>query len=165
MKVKRILVPIDFSADSLQALELAVDFAQPYHAELVVLLVVEPISFVGPDFAGAQTGALADLLAEQRRNARAELARLEQRYFKRGVALRAMVATGPPAQVIVESAKDLKADFIVMATRGRTGFAHLLAGSVAERVVRTAPCPVLTMHGRARKARPARMPTKRPARA
>jgi nucleotide-binding universal stress UspA family protein len=160
MRIKRILVPIDFSADSLQALELAVDFAKPHRAELIVLLVIEPISFAAPDFAGAQTGALAELLAEQRRSARAELARLEQRYAKRRIALRAMVGTGRPSQVIVDSAKQLKADVIVMATRGRTGLAHLLTGSVAERVVRTATCPVLTMHGRARKARTARLPSK-----
>lgn len=164
MNIKRLLVPIDLSADSLEALELAVDFAKPYHAELIVLLVIEPIFFVAPEYTGPQTGALADLLAEQDRSARAELARLEQRYFKRGVALRAVVATGAPAQVIVESAKQLKADAIVMATRGRTGLAHLLTGSVAERVVRTAPCPVLTMHGRARKPRAVRLPSKQPKR-
>ncbi len=64
-----------------------------------------------------------------------------------------MVATGPPALLIVDTAKDVRADLLVMGTHGRTGVAHILIGSVAEKVVRTAQCPVLTVRGAGRKRR------------
>jgi nucleotide-binding universal stress UspA family protein len=149
MKIKRILVPIDFSPQSLQALDFAVDLAKPFRAALHVLLVIEPVAYVVPDYAGAQNAALVEVLEEQRRSGRAELARLGKRYAKRGVALRTLLQTGQPYQVIADEARRSKADLIVMATHGRTGLSRLLTGSVAERVVRTATCPVLTLHARA----------------
>jgi nucleotide-binding universal stress UspA family protein len=69
--------------------------------------------------------------------------------------------TGTPAVVIASAAKKLKADLIVMSTHGRTGLSHLLLGSVAEKVVRTAPCPVLTVPGSALKTRRKRKRAKR----
>ena len=156
MKIKRILVPIDFSPGSLQALEFAVSLAKPFMAELVLLFVIEPVLYLVPDYAGAQSAALADALDAQRRTARAEFARLERRYGKRGLKLRALLETGRASQTIADTAKRLKVGIIVMATHGRTGVSHLLMGSVAERVVRTAPCPVLTLH-----ASPVRRATKR----
>jgi nucleotide-binding universal stress UspA family protein len=156
MRFKRIVVPVDFSASSLHALEFAADLAKPVDAELVVLFVIEPVLYVVPDDAGAQGGALAQLASDQRRSANAELARIQRRYARRGLRVRAEVQNGVPPRVIVETAKRLKANLIVMATHGRSGVSRLLMGSVAERVVRTATCPVLTLHASAAPAKPKR---------
>jgi nucleotide-binding universal stress UspA family protein len=154
MVLKRILVPVDFSANSLEALDYGFAFAKPFKATLAVLFVVEPIYYTVPDFTGGASAALGGLLDEQLRTARTQLRKLEQRYQKRGVKLRALLQTGTPAHAIAETARQIKADLIIMATHGRTGVAHLLLGSVAERVVRAATCPVLTLHpGQGRRGR------------
>jgi len=136
-KVKRILAPVDFSEASLAGLDYAAAIGEHFDAELVVLFVVEPVRFPGD----------RDALAEhEQRVGRRELSRLEQRFRDRPLRYRALLQTGAPPQVIVEQAERLGADLIVMATHGRTGLSHLLLGSVAEKVVRSARCPVLTVH-------------------
>lgn len=155
MKIKRILVPVDFSANSHEALDYAADLAKPFKAELVAMFVIEPIYYAAPDYAGVSSSILSGLIDEQRRSAREQLARLEKQFSKRRIALRTVMQTGTPYQVIVDGAKRLKADLIVMATHGRTGVSHLLMGSVSERVVRTATCPVLTLHAGQKRRRPA----------
>ena len=85
------------------------------------------------------------MIEEQRASATQQLARLQARYAKRQIKLRTLLQTGTPYQAIVDTAKAVKAGLIVMSTHGRTGMKHLLLGSTAERVVRTAACPVLTM--------------------
>jgi len=155
MAIKRILVPTDFSEGSLQAIEYAIDLAQPTVAELIVLFVVEPVYYATPaDLYGASAN-LAMLLEEQQRIGRAQLARLGKRLAQRRARFRTMIETGTPYQLITDTAAKLKADLIVMATHGRTGLSHVLLGSVTEKVVRTAACPVLTLRGRpaARKTR------------
>ncbi len=148
MNIERILVPIDFSPHSLRALDYAAELAKPFQAELVALTVVEPIPYAmaGDIYTGAaaQAGALLD---EQMRAGRDQQLRLSEEFKKRGIELRTVLQTGIPYRVIVDTAKDLQADLIVMATHGRTGLSHLLIGSVTERVVRTAACPVLTLRG------------------
>jgi nucleotide-binding universal stress UspA family protein len=146
--MKRILVPIDFSGPSLHALEYAVDLAKSVKAELSVCFVVEPIYYAVPDISG-EGMAMAALMDDQRRSAVAQLAELQRRYAKRGVKLATSVVTGVASEAIGSVAKKVKTDLIVIATHGRTGLSHLLMGSVAERVVRTAPCPVLTVRAKA----------------
>ena len=145
MTIKRILVPVDFSPNSLHALDYAVDFAKAFKATVAVLFVVEPIAYAIPDFAGG-AAMIGGLLEQQQRSGRMQLRRLEERYAKRRVRLRALLQTGSAYQAIADTARQTKADLIVMATHGRTGLSHLLLGSVAERVVRAATCPVLTLH-------------------
>ena len=142
MRIKRILVPVDFSANSLHALDYAVEFAKPAKAELIVISVIEPLYYAMSEFAAPPVGELLD---EQRRQSRARVERLEASYAKRKVRLRALLQVGRPYEVIADAAKRLKADLIVMATHGRTGVSRLLLGSVAERVVRIAACPVVTV--------------------
>ena len=141
MTIRRILVPVDFSAASLQALDYAVELAQPLRAALTVLFVVEPLYSAG-DF--------GVLLEEQQRLGHAELARLQARLKQRRVPCRTVMGRGTPYQVITDEAHRGRADLIVMATHGRTGLSHLVMGSVAAKVVRTARCPVLTLHPRGR---------------
>ncbi len=157
--IKRILVPIDFSDTSLQALDYAIEFGKPFKAEIVVLFVVEPVYYATPADLYGPSANLGMLLDEQRRIGREQLARLGEDLKKRKVDARTVLQTGTPYDVIVNAAKKLKADIIVMATHGRTGFSHMLMGSVAEKVVRTAACPVITVRGskvRGRKRAPAK---------
>ena len=85
------------------------------------------------------------MLEEQLKIGRARLAKLAERLRRRRIAARTLLESGVPYQVIVDTARRARADMIIMATHGRTGFAHLLLGSVTEKVVRTATCPVLTL--------------------
>lgn len=150
--MKRILVPVDFSKPAVRALDYAVDLAKRLGADVTACFVVEPIYFAVPYIDG-QSAAMEALIADQRRNAMAQLSRLRHRYSARGVNLATYVADGIVAEAIAAVATRLKADLIVIATHGRTGLSHLLLGSVAERVVRGAPCPVLTVRATARISR------------
>jgi universal stress protein A len=160
MAVKRILIPIDFSADSLHALTYARDFAKRFGAELLILHVVDQTYLASAPELSVANPELGKLLEEQWRNASVQTERLGADLQKRGQRFRTIVKRGAPSQVIVDTAKRSGADLIVMATHGRTGLAHVLIGSVAERVVRSAHCAVLTVRRTASK--PAK-PTKRKA--
>ncbi|HZO82998.1 MAG TPA: universal stress protein [Candidatus Binataceae bacterium] len=139
MKLRRILVPTDFSAASLRALDYAVDFARSPDIELLLINVVEPIRntrFI-PD--------VSALLENRRSEAAEQLSRLEARIKQRHRKCRSEVHFGIPYEVIPNVAKKSKADMIIIATHGHTGLRHLFLGSVTERVVRLAQCPVLTI--------------------
>jgi nucleotide-binding universal stress UspA family protein len=155
MTIRRIFVPIDFSDSSKRALNYAIDLGGVLGADLTVLYVAEPIYFATPGDLYGTSANLGMLLEEQRRSARQELSKLAARLEKRGVRVKTVLGTGVPHEVIVETAKARKADLIVMATHGRGGLTHLLMGSVSEKVVRSATCPVLTMRAGATKKRPA----------
>ncbi|MCX8072498.1 MAG: universal stress protein [Candidatus Binatia bacterium] len=145
MQLKKILVPVDFSKDSLRAAEYARNFAAPFKAQLVLLHVIEPIYYASPADMYAASPNLALLIEEQRKAAEAQLQDLATKFANQGAKVQTLIKSGSPAQVIADTAKRIKADLIIMATHGRTGLAHALLGSVAERVVRLAPCPVLTV--------------------
>jgi len=148
MIIKRIVVPVDFSEPSLAALRYAVELNQRCGATLLVVFVVEVIYYAAEN--------VGRLLEEQCRQAEAELARLKSNLARQGVTVQTMVETGPPSLAIVDCARRRAADLIVMATHGRTGLSHLLMGSVAEKVVRTAACPVLTVPAGAPRRRAAK---------
>ncbi len=148
MKIRRVLAPTDLSPPSLAALDDAVDLARRFGAELILLYVHEP-PFVGPDPDPYVVSPSFQLLfAEQRRVVSAQMTALQRRLSKRHAKCRAVIGEGGPSAEILATARRLKADLIVMATRGRSGAKRLLLGSVAERVVRGAPCPVLTLRAR-----------------
>jgi len=136
MTIKRILVPVDLSEPSIQALDYAVDLATFFKARLVIVFVAEPLYYAGD---------LGLFVEEQQRLGREQLTLLEQRVRKRGRTCETLLLRGTPYQTISDTARRQAADLIVMGTHGRTGLSHVVMGSVADRVVRTAPCPVLTV--------------------
>ena len=155
MLVKRILVPVDFSKDSLNAVAYAAEFAQPFGAELLLLYVVEPIYYATPTDPYAVNANVATLIEEQRRLGEQQLARIGADLEKKGHRFRVLIKSGSPPQQITDTAKRQRANLIIMATHGRTGLAHMFMGSVAEKVVRTASCPVLTVRAAAKQRRKA----------
>jgi nucleotide-binding universal stress UspA family protein len=156
-RFRRILVPYDFSDAARAALGVASDLAAAHRGRLTVLHVVAltPL-YPGPDTA-AWAMPEAELMASERQHLEAEVARVTRR---RGVRAACRVVLGVPYQRIIEAARD--ADVVVMGTAGRTGVARLVIGSVAERVVRHAPVPVLTVRPPVRR-RAARRPAGRAA--
>jgi nucleotide-binding universal stress UspA family protein len=141
----RILVPVDFSPHSDRAVIYAESLAAQLNASIELLHVLED-PFLGeawspelgiPDV----TEILATLLAD----AEGRLAMARTGVRAQGIPAGSVVRRGSPAQTILEHAKACRFDLIVMGTHGRTGLSHALLGSVAERVVRQAPCPVLTL--------------------
>jgi universal stress protein A len=150
-KISRILAATDFSEGSRLALQYANMLRGQTGAALHVLHVVEDPTITGmwPDVYLAQ---LPDLRAELVSFARASLTAETRALRLSGVTTE--IAVGPAAQVIAAMAEHHRSDLIVMGTHGRTGLSHVLLGSVAERVVRLAPCPVLTVRApRAAKGR------------
>lgn len=146
--IERILVPVDFSEPSLRALDHAIELGRSFRAELLVLHVVEPVYYpVANDMYGVGVD-VGNIYDEIERAARVQLDRLAAKLRARRVRVRPLLALGTAHQVIVDNARKHKADLLVLSTHGRTGLSRLLMGSVAERVVRTAPCPVLTVPGR-----------------
>jgi universal stress protein A len=141
MEIHQILAPTDFSEYSKQAIAYAREWAQRFGAKLVLLHVVELPTYRLEGLPPSRLGA--SFLGDLERQAADELAQVLPQEAEVEVVRRVVV--GVPYRKIVEVAAAEKVDLIVMATHGRTGLSHLIMGSVAERVVRTAPCPVLTM--------------------
>ena len=134
MTISHNLVPIDFSEDSLQAFRTACELARRFAAKLDLLNVIEPL----PPAADLM---LINAYDDIRRDAEEDLAKLPCAELPADSVQR-FVRVGYAAQTITDFARGEGIDLIVIGTCGRTGLAHLLMGSVAERVVRTAPCPV-----------------------
>jgi nucleotide-binding universal stress UspA family protein len=143
MEVRHILAPTDFSEFSKKAIDYAFGLAQQFGAKLSLLHVIGVPAFPIEGFVPPGPGT--KLLEDLERQARLDLAHMLPQAEAAKVDVTRLVVMGTPYRKIVETAEAEKADFIVMATHGRTGLSHMLIGSVAERVVRTAPCPVLTL--------------------
>jgi nucleotide-binding universal stress UspA family protein len=142
INLKRILVPTDFSDSANHALTYGISFAREYKAELILLHVVETLS-VG--YAGDLFPVpMAEVLEEIAGYAETELAKLVVLAKERGVEARKVVIQGKPPAEIIQYARANSIDMIVVGTHGRGVLDHALFGSTTERVVRKAPCPVLT---------------------
>ena len=141
--IKKILVPIDFSDYSKSALKYAVNFCKNFNAEMILIYVVEPVIYP-PDFSMGQI-AIPSVNAEWDKRARQELDKLAKEEIPDSVPVKTIIKTGKPFLEIIENAGELDVDLIIIATHGRTGVEHILFGSTAEKVVRKAPCPVLTL--------------------
>jgi universal stress protein A len=150
VSIHRILVPTDFSEYSAEALKYAVYLGKTFKSVLHLIHVFEP-AYVSPG--GVLLSVLPDEVhtwvkqlreeETQKLNEAAEEIRMEL------PGVRVLFKTGMPFVEIIKAAEEVPADIIVLGTHGRTGIAHVLMGSVAERVVREASCPVLTVRPKA----------------
>lgn len=144
MQIRKVLCPVDFSPSSDHALEYAVAFAGAHRAELLLVHVVHPLAY-GVGAEGVAVDAGMQLLKEMETSCADRLHEVAESVKGGCPSVSEFVVTGVPFLEIIQLAKAQNADLIVMGTHGRSGLAHMLIGSVAERVVRKAPCPVLTV--------------------
>ena len=142
-EIKKILVPIDFSDYSKNSLKYSVNFAKSFNASLILVYVVEPVIYP-PDFSMGQIAIPAAGL-EMDKRAKEEMDKLAEKEIPSEVKVQKIVKTGKPFIEIIETAAEEDVDLIIIATHGHTGVEHILFGSTAEKVVRKAPCPVLTL--------------------
>jgi nucleotide-binding universal stress UspA family protein len=144
--VQKILVPVDFSENSARALEYAAQLARLFGASVEVLHVWSVPALLPQEallIAGSGAVKLVDLVQSR---AEAELGTFVSRAVERGaVVTRAHAEPGIASRVILDAVENDAYDLVVMGTQGRHSFSDVLLGSVAERVVRRAPCPVVTV--------------------
>ena len=138
-----IVVPTDFSEQSLTALDYAVGLAESYDARLKVVFVSEPgLKIADMAWVGIDERSMNE---QQSADARRAIEKIVLDRIPTDVTTDAVILYGEAVGKIIDYASDVNADLVVMATHGRTGVSHVLLGSVAEQVVRKAPCPVLTL--------------------
>ena len=150
LPIKKILCPTDFSEPSYEAIKAAGELAFHFGSELSVLHVVSPVPLVpmGAEPSGFNVSLYErELETSSKRSLEEIIHQMEWKDLK----VRLIVVRGNAADEIVRTAEGENADLIVIATRGRTGLDRLIFGSVAEKVVRVAKCPVLTVTGRPEK--------------
>jgi nucleotide-binding universal stress UspA family protein len=143
--IRRILVPIDFSPTSDQALQYAAALAEEFGASLKIVHVIEDRLMTGPWPAEVYLGELPKLREDLVKEAERRMLTCLESLTAKGIATTGEVIIGGPSHVILEQAGTAGVDLIVMGTHGRTGITHLLIGSVAERIIRHAPCPVFVV--------------------
>ncbi len=145
-QIQKILVPVDFSECSRAAVDQAAWIARETGAELRLLHVWQQAAFLAPDVGGSAHATSLAFSEAAHGSAQRQLSRFVEELLARGVAVKsAWCEKGLPSQVIIEQANGLGADLLVMGTHGLTGFEHALIGSVVEKVLRRAPCPVLSV--------------------
>jgi universal stress protein A len=142
LRFHTILVPMDFSPEAHKALELAGELAKSAGPAHLILLHAYFLPVEMEALAAEQNLPILELLSNE---ASKELEQILEGLQDAGISSEFLVRRGYPEQVIVELAQEKDVDLIVMGTRGRTGLAHVALGSIAERVVRDAPCPILTV--------------------
>jgi nucleotide-binding universal stress UspA family protein len=141
--IRRILVPIDFSEHSKNALKYAIPFAQKFKASIDLIYVVEPTIYPA-DFSFGQIG-FPNVEDELRTRGSDELENLMKKEIADKVVSRKIVRTGKPFYEINQYALEENINLIIIATHGHSGMENILFGSTAEKVVRKAPCPVLVV--------------------
>lgn len=142
LPIKKILVPTDFTAYSDHAIEYAVMVARKFEAKILLVHVIEPLAYSVTD-----TVQVFDHYTALKTVAKPILENLQKRLLKKSLKVDIILLDGNPYLEIVKKSRQAAVDLIIMGTHGRTGIKHLLMGSVAERVVRLASCPVLTVRG------------------
>ena len=145
MAIQHILVPTDFSEYADYALDYAIELAKTFQARLTLLhvLYLSPLT-VGEVPPSVFNQTLHDMGTWARQQMQTTLERVKQT----GIQSESVIVEGTPFQAIIETAESRDVDLIVMGTHGRTGLTHVLIGSVAEKVVRLAPCAVLVTRGK-----------------
>jgi universal stress protein A len=148
MNIQTILAPVDFSEYSEKAFTWARAFAEKWSARIHVLHIIPTVAF--PPMLMGSAFNLADIEVGLRKEAEEQLTAFLIAKDAPGVSFSTQVVLGEPFNDICSIAAQEKADVIVMGSHGRTGLGHVLLGSVAERVVRYAPCPVLVVGKKSR---------------
>lgn len=145
MKIERIVAATDFSANAESALDYAAEYAKHFDAELILVHAYQVDIPMASPLVGGPTilpdGFFAKLGAEVKQH----VEKVAQKYSDQGIRARGIAVDQSAASAIIQEAETQKADLIIMGTRGLTGLKHVALGSVADRVVRMAPCPVLTV--------------------
>lgn len=141
----KILVPVEYSEPCREALELAAALAEPASASLVVLHAWEVPTYV-TDHVSPGGHSLFDMV---RSRAEDEMkAFLSRAKLPKGVLVETRIESGEPAHVVLNGIRDTGSDLVVLSTHGRTGLSHMVLGSIAEKIVRLSPVPVLTVPSR-----------------
>lgn len=140
---KRILCPVDFSETARAAMDTAIDLAGKFDGELLLVHAYPIPGYTFPDGSAVASARMLQELADEAGRHLEEWRELAMKAGAKKVSVES--AVGDPAGEIVRVAAEKKADLVVMGTHGRTGIEHALMGSIAERVVRRAKCPVLTV--------------------
>jgi nucleotide-binding universal stress UspA family protein len=144
LPLSKIICPTDFSDPSFEGLKAANELADHFGAQVILLHAIAPMPTMSG--AGAPTGFhIPPVLKEMEGKASEELERLKSEKLAKSFETRTMVIYGKPASEIVRISEEEKADLIVIATHGQSGWKGFISGSVTERVVRTATCPVLAV--------------------
>lgn len=145
IQIQRILVPVDFSEFGKHALKYGCELSRRFGSELHLLHVVEDVYPLVPE-AGMLLPAQGDYLAELEASAAKALDQVPADDWCHGISrVVRSVGSGTPFLEVIRYAREHDIDLIVIGTHGRTGLVHMLMGSVAEKIVRKAPCPVLTV--------------------
>ncbi|MFV0445778.1 MAG: universal stress protein [Planctomycetaceae bacterium] len=145
IRLSRILVPVDFSEFGKHALRYGCEFARRFGAEVHLLHVVEDVYPMVPE-AGMLLPAQGNYLQELQSAAHKALEQIPNEEMRTGLSdVVRHTETGTPFLEIIRYARQADIDLIVIGTHGRSGLVHMLMGSVAEKIVRKAPCPVLTV--------------------
>jgi len=145
IKLNRILIPTDFSDFSKPAMTYACAMAARFESELHLLHVSPDAAMVMPDVTAYGIENMMVDVAAIEKSSMEQLQRLPPDNWENGREIVRVTKMGSPFLEIIQYAKDMDIDLIVIGTHGRSGLMHLLMGSVAENIVRKAPCPVLTV--------------------
>ena len=147
--IRHILVPTDFSEYANDAVDYAIELAKTLQARLTLLYV----PYLSPLMVGeVPPSVFNETLQEMETWAQQQMQASLERAQRAGIQSESAIVAGVPFQTIIETVQSRNVDLIVMGTHGRTGLTHVLMGSVAEKVVRLAPCPVLVTRGTAEAA-------------
>ncbi len=142
LSIRKIMVPTDFTTYSDHAIEYAIMVARKFKAKMLLVHVIEPLAYSVTD-----TMQVFDHYTALKTVAKPILENLQKRLLKKGLKVDSILLDGNPYLEIVKKSREAGVDLIIMGTHGRTGIEHILMGSVAERVVRLASCPVVTVRG------------------
>jgi nucleotide-binding universal stress UspA family protein len=153
---KHVLVAVDYSDCAFNALEIAADLAKSQHAAFDILNVIDPLQAIPPVV--DPYGAIQPWLVALNEDAVKLLHDYTAAMQATGLTAKSTLLDGPPAVTIVEFARKISADLIVIGSHGRKGLSRMMLGSVAESVMRDAPCPVLVVHDSPKAARTTERP-------
>jgi nucleotide-binding universal stress UspA family protein len=150
LPINKILCPTDFSEASYQSLKNANELAGCLSAEIILLYVVSPLPRI-PGSTSPTGFHVPAVLEEIENSAKNQISKMKHNYISSNIKFEGIVVIGDPPDEIVKYASHNKVDLIVMSTHGLSGWKRLVSGSVTEKVVRMADCPVLTIRGKEEK--------------